>query len=66
MTSDGFWAFIGWTVLVATVAFFVGGNEFTSEIADKCVKGDEITIEATIFTCKPVALVSKGIRAEIK
>lgn len=67
MGGEGvFGIFMGWTAVVAFAGFLWGNNGFSNDLAEACNKHNEMVISGTVFQCKPVALIIKGVRAELK
>lgn len=66
MDGSGFYAFIIWTFFVGGLGWVIGNSGFDSTISGECKKHNEMVIQGTVFQCKPVALINKGVRAELK
>lgn len=63
---NGFYAFCIWTFITCSGAFAVGSMLPQQDLAKDCKSSNEMVISGTVYQCRPVALLNKGVRAELK
>lgn len=59
-------AIVGLCVLVALVAYAVGTNQASSELAEECNANQETVIDSTVYECRPLAHIVDGKRFKLE
>ena len=66
MGESGFYLFVGAVALIFSLGYWWGNSGFENELSKNCDQRNEMVISGKVYSCKAVALINNGIRADLK